>query len=62
MELDEEARRRLWCECVTEDVAHRAVSQWLIIVVVGVEAVFIVLERSGELHMATVPSYSQRSR
>jgi hypothetical protein len=40
----------------------RAVSQWLIIIVVGVEAVFIILERSGELHAATILSCSQWNR
>jgi len=58
VELGEEARGRLWCRRVAQDVAHRAVSQWLIIVVEGVEAVFIFFKRSGELHAATVLSWT----
>jgi len=58
VELGEEAWGRLRCGRVAQDVAHRAISQWLVIVMEGVEAIFIFLEWSGEFHAATVLSWS----
>jgi hypothetical protein len=42
VQLGEEALRRAWWSFIANDVSHRAIAEWLVIVV-GIQTIFVAL-------------------
>jgi hypothetical protein len=59
VELGEETRSQAWRELIADDVGHRAVAEWLV-VVERVEPILIVLQRRGELDLGCARSCCRR--